>query len=374
MKTDLVGKSDPYAILSHGNQKFRTNTVKNTQNPEWNYDADFNVPDGGDDTIRVDIFDSDKLGRDKSLGSIDFPVDDVMNKGIIPPAWYPLNGAKSGQILMTADFEPLSDRRLGSPERGLHGSKTGFGSEAPGIGGRQDSRDHLSTNPDATGASGLGKQLKGRQDSKGQLRSGNDEDRFPDGTLHVDVLGARNLAKSDLIGKSDPYAVVSLGDQEFKTDAVKNTQNPDWNFGADFDINGKTPENLQLGVFDKDKIGKDKPLGSANIPVEDLLIAAATGPNSGTWIPLKGTKSGEVLVSTNFQPDDEEDFDRRMSGHGRGLSRTNTEDAGLRRDSENNGRGGSRKGSNDTGSRKGSNDGTRDGTAPFKTRGSSKSL
>ena len=374
MKTDLVGKSDPYAILSHGNQKFRTNTVKNTQNPEWNYDADFNVPDGGDDTIRVDIFDSDKLGRDKSLGSIDFPVDDVMNKGIIPPAWYPLNGAKSGQILMTADFEPLSDRRLGSPERGLHGSKTGFGSEAPGIGGRQDSRDHLSTNPDATGASGLGKQLKGRQDSKGQLRSGNDEDRFPDGTLHVDVLGARNLAKSDLIGKSDPYAVVSLGDQEFKTDAVKNTQNPDWNFGADFDINGKTPENLQLGVFDKDKIGKDKPLGSANIPVEDLLIAAATGPNSGTWIPLKGTKSGEVLVSSNFQPDDEEDFDRRMSGHGRGLSRTNTEDAGLRRDSENNGRGGSRKGSNDTGSRKGSNDGTREGTAPFKTRGSSKSL
>ena len=386
MKTDTIGKSDPYAILSHGNQKFRTNTVKNSQNPEWNYDADFNVPDGGDDTIRVDIFDADKLGKDKPLGSIDFPVDDVMRKGIIPPAWYPLNGAKSGQILMTADFEALSDGRLGSPERGLQGSKTGFGGEAPGLRGRQDSRDHLTTNPDGTeanrGASGVGKQLKGRQDSKGRLGSDGEEDRFPDGTLHVDVLGARNLTKSDMIGKSDPYAVVRLGDQEFKTDTVKNSQNPDWNFGADFDIDGQTPENLQLGVFDKDKIGKDKPLGSANIPVEDLLVAAVTGPNSGTWVPLKGTKSGEVLVSTNFQPDNEEDFDRRMSGHGRGLSRTNTEDSASRRDSEDNGRYGSRKGSSDSGrdgSRKGSEarrgaDGARDGVAPFKNRGSSKNL
>ena len=356
MKADMMGKSDPYAILSHGNQKFRTNTVKNSQNPEWNYDADFNVPDGGDDTISVDIFDADKLGKDKPLGSIDFPVDDVMSKGIIPPAWYPLKGAKSGQILMSADFEPLSDR-LGSPERGLQGSKTGFGGVAPGMRGRQDSRDHLSADgPDAnSGASGLGRQLKGRQDSKGRLGSDAEEDRFPDGTLHVDVLGARNLGKADLIGKYDPYALVTLGDQEFKTDTVKNSQNPDWNFGADFDIDSQTPENLQLEVFDKDKMGRDKPLGSADIPVEDLLMAAVSGPNFGTWVPLKGTKSGEVLVSSNFQPEDEEDFDRRMSGHGRGLSRTNTEDAAARRDSDGNGRYGSRKGSDDSGgSRRGS--------------------
>ena len=51
IKTDLVGKS------SHGNQKFKTNAIKNTQDPEWNYDVDFNVPDGGDNTIKIDIFD-----------------------------------------------------------------------------------------------------------------------------------------------------------------------------------------------------------------------------------------------------------------------------------------------------------------------------
>ena len=354
MKSDIVGKSDPYAILSHGNQKFRTNTVKNSQNPEWNYDADFNVPDGGDNSIKVNIFDADKVGKDKPLGSVVLPLNDVMSAGMIPPAWYPLVGAKSGQVLMSADFEDLSDRHLTNPERALQeGGKNLLGSKA------------------GQGVDGLGQIL--RQGSRDQMGSGIGGEGLPEGALHVDLLGARNLAKSDLIGKSDPYAVLRLGNQEFKTDAVKNSQNPDWNFGADFDIDGQTPESLQLIVFDKDKIGKDKPLGSALIPLVDLLAQANTGPNSGTWIPLTGARSGEVLVSTNFQPTDEEDFARRMSGHGRGLSRTNTEDNGGRVGI--NGRKGSgsdgRKGSGSDGSRKGSREGDLTG---LRNKGSSGSL
>ena len=93
IKTDLVGKS------SHGNQKFKTNAIKNTQDPEWNYDVDFNVPDGGDNTIKIDIFDEDRFGKDKSLGSAIMDVDEVMARGIVPPGWYPLKGVKSGQVL-----------------------------------------------------------------------------------------------------------------------------------------------------------------------------------------------------------------------------------------------------------------------------------
>jgi len=298
IKSDLVGKSDPYAILSHGNQKFKTNTVKNSQNPEWNYDADFNVPDGGDNTIKIDLFDADKFGKDKSLGSAILDVDDVMGKGIVPPGWYPLKGVKSGQVLMSADFEAIGSSRLTSPERSLVGI--------------DDSRDPST----AKSGAGGGKGLKNRLGSQDQLRSEGDD--LPEGMLHLDLLAARNLAKADMIGKSDPYAVLKLGDQSYKTDTIKNSQNPEWNYGADFVIDSNTPTDLVLNVLDQDKFGKDKSLGNASLSVNDLIDRSQDPDSAATWVPLSGVKSGEVLVDTQFVPQDDIDMSRRMSGHGRG--------------------------------------------------------
>ena len=286
----MIGKSDPYAIISHGNQKFKTNTVKNTQNPKWNYDADINVPDQNDDRIKVDIFDSDRIGKDKPLGSAYFDVDEVISKGIIPPAWYPLKGAKSGAVLMSADFEELGGGRIGSPEVGVADSRPGLDNI-----GRMGSRDRIGDKPSIVGVT----------------RPDNEE-----GVLHLEVVGARNLVKSDIIGKSDPYAVVGLGDQKQKTDTAKNTQNPEWNCGMDFTIDKNTPDELKVQVFDKDKIGKDKSLGTTSLPVQDLIYE--TDPNMNRWLPLDGVKSGEILVASTFSPFDESSDYERLSGRGKG--------------------------------------------------------
>ena len=53
--------------------------------------------------------------------------------------------------------------------------------------------------------------------------------------LHVDLIKAKNLIKSDMIGKSDPYAVLRHGKQADKTKVVKGSQNPQWNHTTDFD-------------------------------------------------------------------------------------------------------------------------------------------
>ena len=42
--------------------------------------------------------------------------------------------------------------------------------------------------------------------------------------LCVDLLKAENLMKKDLMGKSDPYAVLKYGQQVVKTSTVNNTQ------------------------------------------------------------------------------------------------------------------------------------------------------
>ena len=75
---------------------------------------------------------------------------------------------------------------------------------------------------------------------------------------------------------------------------MKNSQDPEWNFGADFELEGGQPADLELAVFDEDQLGADKPLGRAALPLSDLLQRSAD-PNSGpVWVPLGGAKSGEV--------------------------------------------------------------------------------
>ena len=298
-KTDIMGKSDPYAILSHGNQKFKTNTAKNTQNPKWNYEADFNVPDQGDDRIKVDIYDSDRIGKDKPLGSAYFDVDEVMSRGIVPPGWYPLKGAKSGEVLMAADFEPFNSR-MSSPEPYSNLSDSKSGSRA---GDRDQPRVSVSSQP-----------------------------YVDEGVLHVDVVAARDLVKSDIMGKSDPYAIVGLGDNKHRSSTAKNTQNPEWNFGVDFPIDSTNiDDDLRINLFDHDKIGKDKSLGTASLPVQDLLNSS--GPDAGNWFPLKGVPSGDVLVSTNFVPYDEDPAGyEKLSGRGKG--RQSRDDGSTRKASE----------------------------------------
>ena len=56
-----------------------------------------------------------------------------------------------------------------------------------------------------------------------------------------DLLG---LIKSDLIGKSDPYAVLKYGDQSDKTKVIKNNLNPQWDHASDFDMDLGDNENL----------------------------------------------------------------------------------------------------------------------------------
>ncbi len=44
------------------------------------------------------------------------------------------------------------------------------------------------------------------------------------GLLRVDLVKGKSLIKSDLIGKSDPYALIELGKQTGKTHVINNTQ------------------------------------------------------------------------------------------------------------------------------------------------------
>ena len=157
--------------------------------------------------------DKDKFGKDKSLGKVEISRDDLDSK---EPVWFPLSGVKSGEILLNTEM-----LAPGQSPSGYAGD--GIDADLAGRGGDGSSRKPSNL--------------------AGGKKSGNLGD-YDGPVLHVDLIKAKDLIKTDMIGKSDPYAVLKYADQLDKTPVVKNTQNPKWDHSSDFTADANSPENL----------------------------------------------------------------------------------------------------------------------------------
>lgn len=58
--------------------------------------------------------------------------------------------------------------------------------------------------------------------------------------LRVHVVEAKQLMKMDFgvlgKGKSDPYAIITLGAQQFRTQTIDNTVNPKWDYWCEVSL------------------------------------------------------------------------------------------------------------------------------------------
>ncbi|XP_064630282.1 myoferlin-like isoform X1 [Lineus longissimus] len=116
-------------------------------------------------------------------------------------------------------------------------------------------------------------------------------------TLIVNVISASNLPNIEKFGKSDPFCVVEFLNEKKETKVIDDELNPVWNEKLEFDLKGKAlsgRDKLALSVKDKETIGKNRLLGTANVPLKDLLkgsntmqvnvnlMDASDKPNTGT--------------------------------------------------------------------------------------------
>merc|ERR1712045_135293 len=83
------------------------------------------------------------------------------------------------------------------------------------------------------------------------------------GNLQVNVSNAKDLEKKDFFQKADPYVVLSLGSQTFKSQKVKNNLNPEWNHEVTFSLDQHSLEDINIIIYDWDRFGKDDPMGNA---------------------------------------------------------------------------------------------------------------
>ncbi|KAL6565463.1 putative ADP-ribosylation factor GTPase-activating protein agd11 [Orobanche hederae] len=98
------------------------------------------------------------------------------------------------------------------------------------------------------------------------------------GLIKVNIVRGTNLAIRDMV-TSDPYVILSLGNQSMKTRVIKNNLNPVWNESLMLSIPENIPP-LKLLVYDKDTFSTDDFMGNAEIDIQPLLSAAKASESS----------------------------------------------------------------------------------------------
>jgi len=117
---------------------------------------------------------------------------------------------------------------------------------------------------------------------------------IPEGLLRVQIPEARELVKSDfsLIGKGspDPYAVLEVGAQTFRTETKKNQSNPKWDEIFEAFVDNSKGQELEIFLYDHDLASKDSKMGNVDIKIRSVVEEGM----QDIWLPLEKAKQGKV--------------------------------------------------------------------------------
>ncbi|XAR72543.1 hypothetical protein NMG60_11019221 [Bertholletia excelsa] len=92
------------------------------------------------------------------------------------------------------------------------------------------------------------------------------------GMLKIRVKNGTNLAVRDML-TSDPYVVLTLGNQKVQTTVIKSNLNPVWNE----DLMLSVPQDfgpVKLEVYDHDMFSADDIMGTAEIDIQPMITSA----------------------------------------------------------------------------------------------------
>merc|ERR1712088_805646 len=103
---EIMGKSDPYVIIKFRGQEFRSHTVRNTINPEWNFSTDLVISEIFDSNINIEVFDDDS-GLDSCEGILVLSLHDAIKRSSEDGRWYSLTSCKHGRIFVSCIFTAM---------------------------------------------------------------------------------------------------------------------------------------------------------------------------------------------------------------------------------------------------------------------------
>ena len=125
---------------------------------------------------------------------------------------------------------------------------------------------------------------------------------IPEGVIRVRAIEAKDLEAKDVgvlkKGKSDPYAMLVIGAQTFRTKTVNNNLNPEWNETFEAFVDNHEGQALEVRVYDEDTSSKDSKIGSLEMDIAGVVQQG----HCNTWLPLVGVKRGRVHLELKWFP------------------------------------------------------------------------
>ena len=116
VNNDTFSKSDPYVKLRFNTVEFRSKTISNNLNPEWNFSAHFDILNEDEKYIHINVYDDD-FGTDNIQGCFSLPLELAMNQLTEAGQWFSLVGCESGEIFLSSQFTKvkMEDRSTEKP-------------------------------------------------------------------------------------------------------------------------------------------------------------------------------------------------------------------------------------------------------------------
>ncbi|CAF0965132.1 unnamed protein product [Adineta ricciae] len=104
------GKSDPFVkVKAQGNIEYRTKTINNTTDPEWNEVCEFVVEQYESDSVEFEVFDEDP-GKDDFIGRAQFSLKTLSDTGA-SDEWLKLKDVKKGSLNVSLQYFSLTQQR-----------------------------------------------------------------------------------------------------------------------------------------------------------------------------------------------------------------------------------------------------------------------
>ncbi|MCO5601239.1 hypothetical protein L7F22_055358 [Adiantum nelumboides] len=106
-------------------------------------------------------------------------------------------------------------------------------------------------------------------------------------------------------GKSDPYAVLTCGNAPKQQSKVLQDAggNPVWNETFTMELKGgDNPPELLVSIFDKEKKGKDEPMGTVRVPLATVYTQKQVPPTKYKVQLASGKFHGEIEIRLKFSP------------------------------------------------------------------------
>ncbi|KAK9149577.1 hypothetical protein Scep_008334 [Stephania cephalantha] len=274
---DIIGKSDPFAILYVRPLRDRTKTSKtinNQLNPIWNEHFDFVVEDASTQNLTVKIFDDEGIQAAELIGCAQMRIKDL-EPGKVKDVWLKLvkdlevqrDTKNRGQVHLELLYVP-------------YGMESGFTNPfAPqfSMTALEKVLDVETEQPEAVEVEKAAAQKR--------------KEVIVRGVLSVTVMSAEDLPAVDLMGKADPYVVLTMKKTEAKnkTRVVNDSLNPTWNQTFDFVVEDGLHDMLCMEVYDHDTFGKDY-MGRCILTLTRVILE---GEYNDSY-PLEEAKSGKL--------------------------------------------------------------------------------